>query len=185
MAAKTVGTSSEEEGYQNQNMRFRMGLVRQIDAWAMGQTDEKGKALSRNAAVSVLCERALRGMASGSVAPAPAAMNAPTAEENAAAVVELLTKASLVSAAVTASPSSSPTVINDQGDKLKAIYAAVLTQTELVKDAIAARHIAHERRGIVTRLMGRTHAHVDGVAVVEEAYVVAKDKARRQMGLSQ
>jgi len=152
-----------------------------VNRYRQGRTDPKGKPLNFTAAFIALAEAGLNG----GVAPEPVVVNVPTAEENAAAVVELLTKASLVSAAVATSPSFSPTVINDQGDKLKAIYAAVLTQTELVKDAIAAWHIERGRRGIVVRLMGRKRALADGVAVVEEAYIVAKDKARRQMGLVQ
>ncbi len=133
---------------------------------------------------ALLTEYARTGL-HGGVAPAPVVVSAPTAEENAAAVVDLLTKTSMVGTVAADPLSPSRTAPDDQGDKLKAIYVAVLTQTELVKDAIAARHIERERRGIVARLMGRKRALVDGVTVVEDAYAVAKDKARRQMGLSQ
>lgn len=129
---------------------------------------------------ALLTEYARTGL-NGGVAPVPVVVDIPSADDIAAAVAQRLAVAVPTTLDVAA-----PTVLrDDHADKLKVIYGAVLAQTELVKDAIAARHIERGRMGIVARLTGRKRALVDGVAVVEDAYAVAKDKARQQMGLSQ
>jgi len=175
MIVKTAGISSEGEDYQNQNMRFRMGLVRQIDAWAMGQTDEKGKALSRNAAVSVLCERALRGMASGSVSPAPVVVEVPTAKQIADELTPLLS--GTVGASVPGGAIDLTALIgklDDHQAKLKLILREALTHSEMMIDDIAARYITQQ------------HGCKLAVAVdaAEDAYAAAQAKAEKAMGLT-